>query len=245
MAVQPTISELTAARSELIASQRQAHLGSVTAMLAHELNNLATPVLTRAQDALDRNDTSVMREALTKTVINVGKAVKIAEHLIDLARATPPDFEESGLGTLIDAALLDTVRPPAKDGIELSLAIPAALRVRANRLLLEQLFVHLLTEARRAIIDRAGRISITARGAVDFYEIEIYSNGRTYTPEYVESALRPWLDTAVAPPPLIRDAAELPLRVIRLIIDAHGATIAVSPREPHGCSFLLRWPAAT
>lgn len=245
MSAQPAISELTAARTELIASQRQAHLGAVAAMLAHELNNLATPVLTRAQDALDRDDMAAMREALAKTVVNVGKAVKIAEHLIDLARATPPDFEESALATSIDAALTDTVRLPVKDGIELSLAVPATLHVRANRLLLEQLFVHLLTEARRAIIDRAGRISITARDAVDFDEIEVYSSGRTYTPEYVDSALRPWLDSAIPPPPLIRDAAELPLRVIRLIVDAHGATIAVAAREPHGCSFLLRWPPAT
>lgn len=245
MAAQPAISDLTAIRSELVASQRQAHLGAIAAMLAHELNNLATPVLARARDALDRDDADAMRKALETTLKNVGRAVALAQHLIDLGRATPPSVEDCNLSELMDAALSAQVRPPVRDGIELSLAIPEALRVKANRLLLEQLLVHLLSEARRAIVDRSGKLSITARDGVNFAEVEVYSSGRTYAPDFIEAGLRPWLDSTVSPPPLVGDPAELPLRVIRLIADAHAATIELAAREPHGCSFLLRWPSAT
>ncbi|MBI5863410.1 MAG: HAMP domain-containing histidine kinase [Planctomycetes bacterium] len=239
--VEPSV-EIDALRGELLASQRQAHVGAMAAVLAHELNNLATPVLVRAQDAIARDDVAAMRKALNVTLTNVQRAVDMTQALLDLTRTSTLNTEPVELSGLVADAVEATVRPYAKDGIELRCLVATGIAVRGNRLLLTQMLIHMLSELRQSILDRAGRITIAASADDQGVSLELSSKGRLYSQQHVEEQLAPWMDPVRQPPALIRDSAELPFRAVRLIADAHGARLSVAPTNPHGAVIRTDFP---
>ena len=72
-------------QAQVVALHQSALLGTPAAMVAHEFNNLMTPVLLRAQDALDRDDPAAMRKACERAVVQTRKAIGICRHLMGVA----------------------------------------------------------------------------------------------------------------------------------------------------------------
>ena len=98
-------------------------------------------------------------------------------------------------------ALAALGRPPEKDRLEARLEIPADLTIRVNRLLFQQLLIHLLMEIKHATTGRSARLTLKAAAAgpdsdaaATFIDLD-FTNERC-TREFIESNWAPWLDTA-------------------------------------------------
>ena len=80
-----------AMKRQLRHAQKLAALGTTSAMLAHEYNNVLTPVISYAQYALDKNDVKLMRKTLNlvlkqhSAVQVLSDRVLIYEHLLRLS----------------------------------------------------------------------------------------------------------------------------------------------------------------
>lgn len=223
-----------------LALLRQAHVGAVAAAALHEYNNLATPILMRAQDALSRNDPAALQQTAESVQRNLHKGLELCRHLMSLL-ATPLEGVESvSLSEIVTNALAAMGRPLEKDRIEVQREIPEQLRINVNRLLFEQLLIHLLMEMKSVTMGRGARVSIKAgmEGASAILRLEC--NGQRCTPDFVAREWIPWLDTARPLPPLIGSPGELPLRACRSIATAHNVEISVLPMEPTGCTVSLR-----
>ncbi len=71
--------QLDALREQLTESQRLATIGTISAVIAHEFNNLLTPVISYSQYALqsaegDKPDIELMKKALAKSYQGASKA---------------------------------------------------------------------------------------------------------------------------------------------------------------------------
>src|SRR5438876_8205298 len=78
-------------RDQLTESQRLATIGTIAAVIAHEFNNLLTPVVSYSQFALasaesDKPDMELIRKALSKSFQGSSKAGKICASMLALAR---------------------------------------------------------------------------------------------------------------------------------------------------------------
>jgi signal transduction histidine kinase len=230
-------------RQELVVTQRQAVLGALTAIIAHEYNNLMTPVLARAQDAVARDDVAAMRKALATTTRQTEKALRFTRRLLELAngKASPP--EACRVADLVDAAITSAVRPFEKDGIELELCVLGELRIRAQPLLFEQLLLNLLLNARTAMKGRRGKLTIGARDAGAMIEIAVCDRGVGMPPRMLDEVVNPFLAGQNARPGE-RSPVGLGLNACRTIAQQHGATIRAEPNDGPGCTFRIRWPAA-
>jgi signal transduction histidine kinase len=86
--------DLAALHAELEHQARLATLGTIAGLIAHEFNNLLTPVISYAQMALaDPADLTLTAKALERTLAGAEQAAQIASALLELARpdtATPP-----------------------------------------------------------------------------------------------------------------------------------------------------------
>ncbi len=228
---------------ELILAQRLAYAGTVSSMLAHEYNNLMTPILARSMNALSRGDAETMRSTLDRTVTQVQKAVELSRHLLKLTDSTrdvdQPD-DVCVVATAVQEAVAEAVRPFAKDGLELRISVPEDLQVRARSLLLEQVLLNLLVNAREAMDGRAGSISVSARGTHGFVEIDVSDSGRGL-PDSAD-AFNDFLDTNAERDTRRWQQVGLGLHVCRLLAQQHGASIRVSNNDGVGCTFTLRWP---
>src|SRR3954471_8503493 len=78
-------------KDQLTESQRLATIGTIAAVIAHEFNNLLTPICSYSQYALasaesDEPDMALIRKALSKAFASSTKAGKICTSMLSLAR---------------------------------------------------------------------------------------------------------------------------------------------------------------
>ncbi|MBN2445947.1 MAG: HAMP domain-containing histidine kinase [Phycisphaerae bacterium] len=231
-------------QEELIAAQRLAMVGTTAAMLAHEFNNLMTPVLARTLDALSRDDHDVMRMTLERTVNQIQKAISLSRHLLKLTDMDSGVAETCTVLHAVDEALEEAVRPFKKDGIELHVDVPDDLRVNARSLLLEQVLLNLLTNAREAMKGCSGLLAISARRDGDFVHIAVRDSGKGLSQHEIETTYAPFLAADATDAQCAWQNVGLGLHVCRLITRQHGASVGVTANEVRGCTFHLRWPAA-
>ncbi len=225
---------------QFLALQRQAHVGTVAAAALHEYNNLATPILMRAQDALSRNDPAALRQTAESVQRNLHKGLELCRHLLSLLASPLEGVESVALSEIMTNALAAMGRPLEKDRIDVQREIPEELRICANPLLFEQLLIHLLMEIKSVTTGRGARLSIKASMEEAATILRFECAGERCTPGFVAQKWTPWLDTSRPMPPLIGTAGELPLRACRSIAAAHEIEISVAVREPSGCAIQLR-----
>lgn len=235
---------IQALQKELINCQRYNLLGSVAGLMAHEFNNLMTPVLARAQDAVERDDVAAMRKALTVTVNQTTKAIDVTRRLLELAGGAPGAARPCVLRSAVDDAIAAAVRPFPKDGIELTVGVPDELTVRAEPVLLAQVLLNLLLHARHNITERTGRIAIRAAADQSFARIEVADNGNGTPRERIENAIAPFLASDVHSNPCDLDGVGLDLNACRTIVQFHGGRMTARPATDTGCVIECCWPIA-
>lgn len=231
-------------RQELVVYQRQAMLGRLVAVITHEYNNLMTPVLARAQDAVARDDVAAMRKALTITARQTEKALRFTRQVLEFADGKGLPSETCPLAGLVDAAITATVRPFEKDGIELEVRVPDELRIRAQPLLFEQVLLNLLLNARTAMKGHRGKLTVSARREGDRVEIAVRDRGIGMSPEMLDEVINPFLAADADTHPGDWSSVGLGLNACRTIAQQHSATIRAEANEGPGCTFRIHWPAA-
>ena len=139
-----------------------ATLGEITGLIAHELNNLLTPVRSYAQLALDREDPALTRKALERTLSGTSRVVEVIAALLELsgenkfvgvtanAAASPPEA--------FDQALRCLSREPERDNIELIREMASESLAAITPIAMHQVLLNLLLNARRALLPGGGRL---------------------------------------------------------------------------------------
>src|SRR6204780_1852461 len=156
-----TQQQLDALREQLTETQRLATIGTIAAVIAHEFNNLLTPIVSYSQYALasatgDKPDMELIRKALDKSFHAASKAGRICNSMLGLAPG------KISVQKLIDETLLILARDPQKDGIALRVQVQPDLAVEGDQVQLEQVLLNLLINARQAMLGRGGSLWIKA-----------------------------------------------------------------------------------
>ncbi|MBW7906787.1 MAG: HAMP domain-containing histidine kinase [Phycisphaerae bacterium] len=229
---------------ELLNNHRLALLGTLTGALAHEYNNLMTPVLAFAHEALRQQDAGLMRRALEVAVPQVRRAVDISRKLLDLAHAARPAAAPARLKDLVETVIAASVRPFERDNIALEIDVDPFLHVRADPLLFQQMLLNLLLNARRAAQHDAARVRVSARREREHVILDVVDNGAGLSPQDISSRINPFLAGDPRTRPDDWQTVGMGLNVCRLIAQAHAASIEALANAGPGCTFRVRWPAA-
>ena len=120
-------------RDQLTESQRLATIGTIAAVIAHEFNNLLTPMVSYSQFALSsaesaQPDMGLIKKALSKSFSSSTKAGKICSSMLALARGES-SFADVPVQKLVDEVLQVLARDPQKDGIALRVQVQPELIV--------------------------------------------------------------------------------------------------------------------
>lgn len=245
--------ELDALRSQLAEAHRLATVGTISAVIAHEFNNLLTPIVSYSQLALKaiedgRADEALIRKALTKSQQHAQRAGRICESLLNLVRGQGEPLGRVSVAKLVEEALSVLARDPQKDGIALRVQVPPEVCVRGDAVQLEQVLLNLLINARQALL-AGGRVrgaSITVRATeVDAKTIRltIADNGPGIDPENLGRLFEPFFTTKrrVKGAP---GGTGLGLHICRSIIERHRGRIDVESSPGAGAAFHVLLPAA-
>jgi len=224
-------------------TQRLASLGTSAAALAHEMNNMLTPVVGYAKFALDRNDPALMQKALHTALAQADVLKTMAERVLGMAIDRPVSFQSTRLADIVNAAVHCLCRDLRKDGIRLIIDTPNDLHVWADAHQLQQVFFNLLINARDAIGQAVGAIDIEASTYDDhFVRVTVSDNGCGIAPEHLDSIFDAFFSTKRADGGNGRRGSGLGLAVSREIIDEHRGTISVTSTVGHGTTFAILLP---
>jgi len=232
-------------KTQLRQSQKLATLGTTAAMIAHELNNLLTPIVAYTREALDRDDVELMRIALTKTLDRAAAMRGMIDSVIGLARQPDTVVKSVTLLPVVEEAIGCLGRDLAKDNIQVNLQIDEHLAVRANENQLLQTLFNLITNARQAMLGRRGRLAIDAVPLHDQQvQISVRDTGCGIAPEHLAAVFDPFFSTRSHADKPDQRGLGLGLPVCRDIIEELGGEIDVTSELGTGTTFTLLLPQA-
>ncbi len=148
---------------ELAEVQGLATLGTLAGSIAHEFNNILTPILTFAELALEApEDRELTHRALRKALEGSERASFIASALLGFARQDD-GVAECDVRRVVRDVQACLVRDPKQDGIEVAVDVPDGLTVRMSPSALHQVVLNLILNALEAMRGSGGRLTIEAR----------------------------------------------------------------------------------
>jgi C4-dicarboxylate-specific signal transduction histidine kinase len=231
-------------KSQLRQSQKMAALGTTAAMIAHELNNLLTPVVAYCREALNHNDTDLMRTALTKTLDRAAAMRNMIDRVVGLARQSDTVIKAVPIRPVVEEAIGCLGRDLEKDNITLTLQVDPKLACRANENQLLQVLFNLITNARQAMIGRRGRLVIEAAPIGECVQIHVRDNGCGIPAEHLADVFDPFFSTKRNADRPDQRGLGLGLPISRDIITELAGSLEVASQTGVGTTFTITLPAA-
>lgn len=148
--------EIARLEKELAQSNRLATLGILAGMIAHEFNNLLTPVMSYSQLAANSpDDQELVQKAMSRTVEGTERLAHIASSILGFMR-DDRQLQSCDLRTVVNEAMTCLVRQPEKHGIRVVRQIPAGLRAAIRPVALQQVLLNLFLNAIRSMEEQGG-----------------------------------------------------------------------------------------
>jgi signal transduction histidine kinase len=236
--------ENAALKSQNLQLQALANLGSATAMIAHEINNLLTPLTSYAGLAAENpSDQALVAKVLDRTARNCQRASKIMASLLGMANGQKQQEEEVDVRALVDEVFTGLCRDFTKDSIRVEIRVPEGLRLCCVPVQMQQVLMNLVLNARDAMLGRGGILRIEASGTDEGVEIAVHDSGDGISSENLKNIFRPFFTTKTG-----RERAAggsgVGLAFCRRIVEAHGGRIEVESQLNRGSTFTVRLPTS-
>lgn len=224
--------------------QALANIGTTTCMIAHEINNLLTPLSNYAQLAMNNpDDKELTAKVLQKTFKNCQRASMVMESILGVANGESRSKKECHLRGLVEEIFNCLCRDFSKDGIIVENKIPEDLTVWAVPVNIQQVMMNLILNGRDAIFPGNGTIAIEAKESGEFVEIIVRDTGVGIEPEHLERIFDPFFSTKSKQ----KDSGQpygsgLGLAFCKKVVDEHEGTIGVESEPQVGTTFEINLP---
>ena len=239
--------QLSAAREELVRSDRLASLGQLSACVAHEINNPISGVLNLSMllrrvlrdDGIPAGRIEEFRRYLTQISEESARVGRIVKDLLAFARVSSSQRADVNLNALIrdTMSLLEHRLAVANVRAELELS-PELPLLRCDGPHLQQVLVNLVMNATEAM-QGGGVLRVRTRlsGDAGRVEIEVTDSGSGIRAEHQSRIFDPFFTTKGE-----GKGVGLGLSVVYGIVESHGGTIDLHSEVGKGTTFIVRLP---
>jgi two-component system sensor histidine kinase HydH len=226
--------ELRALQDQLVAAERLAAFGEVTAAVAHGLGNPLAAIRASAQVAL-LDATGPQRETLLRIVTDTDRLRARMRALLDLGRPVEPRPVPTALDAAIHAALGAVRQRAATQGVRVDVDVPGDLpKVRLDPARFEEALLCLIGNALDAM-PSGGALRLAAAEGDGTVRLRIEDTGSGISPEALTRAFQPFFTTKPAGTGLGLPLAKKLLEATgaRLSVESDGAGTRVAITLPH------------
>jgi PAS domain S-box-containing protein len=247
------VRDITARRQaalQLSIAHRAVSLGTLSAGIAHEINNPLSWMMTNlqmAQDELRRGGLGGRRtpeqDGLLHTLDDALQGGRRVMAIVRDLKTMSREGSETGIADV--HAALDLACRIANRQIEAKARLVRDYghvpSVRGSAARLGQVFLNLLTNAVQAIPEGqrdAHRITLRTRVRREMVEVIVRDTGRGIPPHVLPHIFDPFYTTKT------KDGTGLGLSITRSVVDGMGGLIMVESREGDGATFVVRLPMA-
>lgn len=223
--------------------QRLETIGTLTSSIAHEFNNLLTPIMGYSLMALEKLPPE--EEELYDDILEIynasRKAKAIISRLSDLSRKnTAMTFREVSPDELIRRTL-DVAMPAKPRKVELKLDLNCwDQRLQANEIQLSQLLLNLILNGFQAMGDRGGVLTVSTSFDEKHIQIRVGDTGCGIPKEHLSKIFEPFFTTKEA-----GKGTGLGLAIAAQVVEDHHGGIKVESRTGEGTTMTVSLPRST
>jgi two-component system, NtrC family, sensor kinase len=246
--VEQKTSELKRAHDHVLHVEKMASIGKMAAVVAHEVNNPLSGILTYAKllrkwvasGQAEHEKRQEAIECLELIAAESRRCGDLVKNLLTLSRTAPMNVQSTDLHAVIDRCLLLVRHQLEQSGIELQLNRSKDLpRVPCDPAQMEQVFLALIMNAIDAM-PRGGNLWFETRLNGDKTEIEIQvrDDGAGIAPDILPQIFEPFLTTKES-----GRGVGLGLAISRGIVERHNGRIDVASELGRGTTFTVTLPS--
>jgi two-component system NtrC family sensor kinase len=239
--------ELEQAQSRLILVEKMASLGKLSAMVAHEINNPMSGILTYAKLSM-RNLAKGGPEEVKDTLENLGvirdeakRCGDIVKNLLAFSRKSPAETSRNDLNAIVRRAvnLVQHSFDVKNASIDAQLS-DGPLSVTCARDGIQQMLVALLINALEALPEGAGKVTVTTRlrEKERLVRLTISDNGTGIAQDVLPHIFEPFFTTKE-----MEKGTGLGLSVVYGIVKRHQGEVSVDSRPGEGATFTVDIPS--
>lgn len=239
--LETALDRLEKAKQTVVAQDRLASLGLLSAGVAHEINTPLAVLQGSIEKLLETVDAPSAQQRLERMQRVTARLRTISEGLLEFARVRKPVMAPVEIRPLVEEAwtllALDDKSPAARFTNE----VPGECRVIGNADRLMQVFVNLLRNALQAIPATGGaiRVSATPYSATQgrWWSITVEDNGAGIPEDVLPDIFEAFISTR-----LDARGTGLGLTVSEGIVQQHGGVISAANNPGGGARIELRLP---
>ncbi|MFA5059741.1 MAG: ATP-binding protein [Candidatus Omnitrophota bacterium] len=240
--------ELKSAEAQLLQSEKMAAVGQLAAGIAHEIKNPLAVILLGAEGLRGAPDSLNAQAKMRIDMIEKAaqRANGVIMKLLDFSRQSESKIELLNICQVMDNSIGFADNRAKFKNIDLQRNYePEIIFFEGDRILLEQAFVNLLTNAIDAVQDR-GRVlahiylQSSAQAGISGNKnlvVEITDNGCGMPPEVLSKIFEPFFTTKGQ-----GEGTGLGLSIVYKIIEHHNGKISVKSQEGQGTTFTILLP---
>ena len=243
IAINGMLLELKNREEQLLQSRKMAAVGTLTAGIAHELNNPLNNIslITESMiDDFDQWDKGQKIEMLKDIFTQVERAGTTVANLLDFTRRDESYFNQININEVLDKTLNfvsnEILINKIKLNKELGLNLP---EIKGNQHNLQQVFLNLFLNAIQAMPD-GGLLSVKSYVENNSIRIDISDTGVGISEENMEKIFDPFFTTKK-----VGEGTGLGLSVSYGIIKQHHGQIFVESKLGSGTLFIINLPIST
>jgi PAS domain S-box-containing protein len=237
---------------QLIQSQKMESIGMLAGGIAHDLNNILTPITMAIQLLQDKLSDAQDQQLLETLEANANRGADIVKQVLTFARGMEAEFTELQPRKLVDelASIIQHTFP--KNIVVTAECQDDLCIIKGNNTQLHQVLLNLSVNARDAMPD-GGTISIRTENvtldtdsahrhahaqAGPYVRISVSDNGVGMPPHVMRKVFEPFFTTKS-----VGKGTGLGLSVVHSIINGHGGFMDVQSEVGKGSTFLVYLPA--
>jgi PAS domain S-box-containing protein len=250
VAVARDVTQRKAQEKTRLRNQRMESLGTLAGGVAHDLNNMLTPVV-MVLDEMENSRTIPEAELVSTVRANVQRCANMLRQLLNFGRGRDEDFAPLELHRVLED-ILRISRSTFPKSIAIQAHIPRHMpKVMGDPTQLHQVFLNLCVNARDAMPQggeikiTATHVSLTPEQLADWPElkpgnhisIEVGDTGQGIRPEHLDRIFEPFFTTKAT-----GEGTGLGLSTTLGIIQQHEGAIRVTSQPGEGSLFTILLP---
>jgi signal transduction histidine kinase len=167
----------------------------------------------------------------------------IIQSMLGMVRDQTKNRREVKISAIVNDCFQTMARNLKNDRIEIELDIPEDLAVYTIPSQLQQVLLNLIINARQAMLDTGGALTIGASETGDGnVQITVNDSGCGIEPNCIDKIFEPFFTTKANADKPDQQGTGLGLSVCKNIIQSHGGTIEVNSRPAEGTTFIIKLP---
>jgi signal transduction histidine kinase len=243
-AINRMVGELEKRREQLVQSRKIASIGTLTAGIAHEINNPINNISLILESLLEDEktmDDAERRRLYQEAMDQADRASEIVKNLLEFSRASHPRMEEAGLEEVVDKTFRLVKNELDLHHIRFIKEVKADFPpLYLDKSGLQQVLLNLFMNSIQAM-ESGGELRVVIRSAETPAEvrIDISDTGPGIAPEHLNQVFDPFFTTKK-----VGVGTGLGLSVSYNIIKKNGGRMEVSSRLGQGACFSIFLPLA-